>query len=156
MTWRNSIVRLGRGETAMAKKISFLFLALFFVFLFSSVSHAAKTKLFMTHEKILEKMDGEFETIGEVTLKPGEEKSFQAYSFKPVTIDFKTSLSMQKARKVKNEGIGIKKLSSLKYYLKDPLGASMDVLPDDGVVKVSVKNFEKFPITVKLYKVHKS
>lgn len=138
----------------MNKKI-FLSLLIFpFVFSgFAATSFAMKTKTFSVHENMLEKIKGDFEVIGEVTLKPGEEKSFSTYSYKPVTIDFQTSITRKYLRKVRNEGIGIKKLTSIKYYLKDPLNASMDVLPDDGLVKVSVKNFEKFPITVKLYKI---
>ena len=114
-------------------------------------SLAMKARTFDLYEKNLD-LNKELKLIGEVTLKPGEEKSFSTYSYKPLTIDFKTAVSKEEFSKIKGAGIGIKKLSNLKYYLKDPIGASMDVLPENGVVNVSVKNFEKFPITVKVYK----
>jgi len=127
----------------------FAFILIVSVLVFSMPSFAMKTKSFSTHEKILN-FQGDFEVIDEITLKPGEEKYVSTYAYKPVTIDFKTSLTSMK--KIKNSGIGIKKASSVKYYLKDPANASMNVLPENGVVKVAVKNFEKFPITLKLYK----
>jgi hypothetical protein len=125
-------------------------LPLLFLFVFSGNSYGMKNKDFSIQEKFL-KMKGDFKIIGEITLKPGEEKEFITYSYKPVTIDFRTSLLASNFSKCKNDGIGIKKGSNPKYYLKDPLGASLDLLPEDGVVKVKVKNFENFPITVKLY-----
>ena len=138
----------------MYKRLFLVLFASLIVFCFlTSNSYSMKTKNFNNFEKRLEKIKGEFKVIGEVTLKPGEEKSFQTYSFKPVTIDFKTHLTKKYLKKTKNEGIGIKKVTSLKYYLKDPAYASMKVLPDNGLVKFSVKNFEKFPITVKIYKI---
>jgi hypothetical protein len=125
----------------------------FLLFFFGSSAFAMKTKNFINHEKQMLLKGEDFKILGEVTLKPGEEKSFQTYSYKPVTIDFKTSVSKGKAKRCKNSGIGIKKTTSLKYYLKDPQGASMDILPNGGSVKVSLKNFEKFPIKVKVYKI---
>lgn len=121
------------------------------VFILASNLYAMKSKNFNLYEERLKVIDEDFKVLGEVTLKPGEEKYFEAYTYKPVTIDFKTDVALVESKKCKNEGIGIKKLSNLKYYLKDPVSASMDVLPEDGVVQIALKNFEKFPIKVKLY-----
>jgi len=121
------------------------------IFFLSQSSFAMESKNFDVYEKMM-KNQGDFKILAEVTLNPGEEKTVSAYSFKPLTIDFKTALSKKDSSKCKNEGIGIKKLAEINYYLKDPLGASMDVLPEDGTVHITVKNFEKFPITLKLYK----
>ena len=110
-----------------------------------------KTNIFRAYEQKLA-VESNFSVLGEATLKPGEEREFWTYSSKAVTIDFKTDLDKSMKKKCKKDGIGIKKVTSINYYLKDPTEATMSVLPDDGMVKVKVKNFEKFPITVKLYK----